>query len=199
MIKLYNQLSLPRCPHCHVDTPSLSVRATVQTSNYSNSVKKLWKMYSCHRCGGIVTASSLYGENGLVEEIFPINKVIDDSLPEKVRAYLSQALESLHAPAGALMLCASAVDAMLKEKNYLQGSLHVRINKAVEDNLITSSMGKWAHQIRLDANEQRHADEESTLPTYQDAKRALDFALALGEFLFVLPNKVTKGLEETST
>jgi hypothetical protein len=55
------------------------------------------------------------------------------------------------------MLAASAVDAMLKHKNYTVGSLKDRIDKAAKDHLITSEMAAWAHEIRLDANDERHA------------------------------------------
>jgi hypothetical protein len=54
-------------------------------------------------------------------------------------------------------------------------------------------MAAWAHEVRLDANEQRHADEELPLPAEDDAQRAIGFAVALGEILFVLPAKVAAG------
>jgi hypothetical protein len=107
---------------------------------------------------------------------------------------LKQAINTLHAPAGSVMLSASSVDAMLKEKGYTKGSLYTRVNKAVEDHLITSEMARWAHDIRLDANDQRHADQQASLPTESDAKKCVDFAIALGEFLFVLPARVERGL-----
>ena len=58
-------------------------------------------------------------------------------------------------------------------------------------------MAKWAHQVRLDANDQRHADESAPLSTKQDAERSVRFALALAEILFVLPARVTRGIEES--
>jgi hypothetical protein len=59
-------------------------------------------------------------------------------------------------------------------------------------------MGQWAHQVRLDANDERHADEEAELPDENDAKKAIDFAKALGEFVFVLPSRVDQALKETA-
>ena len=94
------------------------------------------------------------------------------------------------------MLAASAVDAMLKTKSYTEGSLHTRINKAATDHLITSDMAEWAHDVRLDANDQRHSDTAADLPTEEDARRCVDFARALGEFLFALPARVKRGREE---
>ena len=57
-------------------------------------------------------------------------------------------------------------------------------------------MGTWAHHIRLDANDQRHADEDASLPSTADAQRAIEFAKALAEFLFVLPARVQRGIDE---
>lgn len=93
------------------------------------------------------------------------------------------------------MLAASAVDSMLKIKGYTEGSLYTRIEKAAGDHLITKEMATWAHEVRLDANDQRHVDEAATLPTTEDATRVVDFALALAQFLFVLPAKVQRGID----
>lgn len=120
---------------------------------------------------------------------------VDAEVPDRPRVYLQQAQESLHAPAGALMLCASSVDSMLKIKGYAEGSLHARIEKAVSDHLITPEMATWAHEVRLDANDQRHADEGASLPSQQDATRAIEFSMALAEFLFVLPGRVQRGIK----
>jgi hypothetical protein len=92
------------------------------------------------------------------------------------------------------MLCASAVDAMLKAKSYLKGTLYTRIDKAKTDHVITDGMAEWAHEVRLDPNDPRHADEENPLPSGEDARRAVDFTLALADFLFVLPARVRRGL-----
>jgi hypothetical protein len=54
-------------------------------------------------------------------------------------------------------------------------------------------MTAWAHEIRLDANDQRHADEDALLPEISDAEKAVAFATALAEFLFVLPARVQRG------
>ncbi len=96
------------------------------------------------------------------------------------------------------MVCASAVDAMLKEKGFKNGKLYARINKAAAERILTEDMEKWAHQIRLDANDERHADEDAGMPTIDDAKQCVEFAKTLAEFLFVLPDKVTRGIALTT-
>jgi uncharacterized protein DUF4145 len=194
---LNGQLDLPKCPHCNVDRPGLHQVFNYASHHYDGSNQRFWKVYYCVRCGGLITASS-DTEFGLVVEMFPQAIQIADAIPEPAKSYLQQAHDSRHAPAGAVMLAASSIDAMLKNKSYKAGSLKARIDQAATDHLITSEMAKWAHNVRLDANEQRHADEAVPLPDAQDAKHSIDFAIALGEFLYVLPSKVTKGLEESA-
>jgi hypothetical protein len=191
------QLELDRCPHCQVDKPSLFRLSKHETSTHDGENTRFWSLYKCARCGGLVLAASDRNEDGWVTEIYPEGVNVNDSIPEKAKKFLTQALQSLHAPSGAIMLCASSVDAMLKEKDYKDGSLYKRINDAVIDHLITSEMAQWAHEVRLDANDQRHIEEELPLPNEKDAKKCVDFVLALGEFLFVLPAKVQRGLKET--
>ena len=96
------------------------------------------------------------------------------------------------------MLSASAVDAMLKQKSYLEGSLHSRINQAAENHLITQEMAQWAHEVRLDANIERHADQSEELPSADDARKTVEFASALAEFIFVLPSRIQRGIESAS-
>lgn len=131
--------------------------------------------------------------NHHISSIWPTPIEVAAELPERAREFLSQAVASLHAPAGAVMLTASAVDAMLKAKGYKDGSLNSRIEAAAEEHLITQEMASWAHEIRLDANEQRHADDSASLPSAADASKVLEFANALAQFLFALPARVERG------
>ncbi len=95
------------------------------------------------------------------------------------------------------MLAASSIDAMLKEKGYKDGSLYDRIKQAAKDHLITEEMAVWAHDVRLDANDQRHADDQASLPDEEDASKCIEFAQALAEFLFALPARVERGRKKT--
>ena len=199
MPSLTLQLELERCPHCQVDKPSLNaaIGKPLQTTTHTGAHGRFWRFYKCQRCGGIVTAAS-NSEKGLIEEMYPDATVVSEAIPEPASNYLQQAVDSLHTPAASVMVANSAVDAMLKEKGHKKGWLNSRIDKAVEQHLITKEMGQWAHNIRLDANEPRHADEDKPLPSADDAKRCVEFALALGEFLFVLPSRVSRGLKDAT-
>ena len=102
-------------------------------------------------------------------------------------------MDSLHAPSGAQILAASAVDAMLKKMGFKEGKLNDRIKQAEDIHLITPEMALWAHDVRLDSNNQRHADENTPLPSNKDAEKTIEFAKALAQFLFVLPAMVSRG------
>jgi hypothetical protein len=197
MPTLSPKLEMERCPHCSVAKPDLTAHQQLVTNNHNGQNPRAWRFYVCSTCGGVVTASSVALNSG-VQQIFPKNESVDEAIPKTARAYLTQAMQSLHAPAGVVMLAASAVDSMLKEKNYKTGSLYNRIEKAASEHVITGDMAKWAHEVRLDANDQRHADEAVQLPTETDARKCIDFAKALGEFMFVLPSRVQRGIAEAA-
>jgi hypothetical protein len=170
-------------------------RTIFETSSFNGSNKRTWVTYACQRCGGVTTAWA-YQEGFEIQQMFPNAVSLDGSIPDRAKAYLDQAIDSLHAPSGSIMLSASSVDAMLKEKGYREGSLYSRINKAAEYHLITKEMAEWAHEVRLDANDQRHADESASLPTEKEAQITIDFTLALAQFLFVMPSRVQQGIEK---
>jgi hypothetical protein len=194
MPNLTQNLVIDRCPHCAIAAPLLNSIHHFETNDHQGGNLRRWRIYGCRSCGGVVSAWASNFNQPIVA-YYPSSAEVDAEVPDRPRAFLKQAQESLHAPAGAVMLCASAVDAMLKIKNYTDGSLYARIERAAADHLITADMATWAHEIRLDANDQRHADHAATLPSQQDAIRTIDFANALAEFLFVLPSRVQRGLQ----
>ena len=193
MANLGNLLVIERCPHCNIDKPNMGlIGGPFQSTNYEGKGVRYWKVYRCVRCGGAVLASSRE-DGGVVGEQYPTSTGVDENIPEPARDYLRQALDSLHSPAGCVMLCASAVDAMMKSKGYTKGRLYSRIDEAKDAHIITEEMALWAHEIRLDANEPRHADEDEPLPNEEDARRCVEFTLALAQFMFVLPARVERG------
>lgn len=188
-----NQLNLERCPHCNVAKPLLGRLWATDSADHAGGNKRFWSVFKCVTCGGLVMGSSAQNADQPIYQIWPSPQLVADEVPARARTFLSQAIASLHAPAGAVMLTASAVDAMLKDKGLKEGSLNARINSAAKSHLITAEMAAWAHEIRLDANDQRHADEEADLPDVANASKAIDFANALAQFLYVLPARVERG------
>jgi hypothetical protein len=190
-------LDLDRCPHCGVDAPNLPYVGASDAPDYQGT-KRLWVFYRCGRCAGIVVAWAA-NWNIQASQVFPASGLpLSDDIPERARAYLQQAMDSMRSPSGAVMLAASSVDAMLKAANLKTGSLFERINEAAKQHLITPDMAKWAHEVRLDANDQRHAEENAQLPSIDDAKRTIEFAHALAQFMFVLPARVQRGIQSAT-
>jgi hypothetical protein len=188
-----NQLTLDRCPHCSIAKPTLTKQWQGQFNDHAGKNLRSWSTYLCSTCGSIVLVCSLQGPLMPITNTWPALQEVDETIPAKARAFLTQAIASMHAPAGAVMLTASAVDAMLKEKGYKEGSLYSRIDKAAAEHIITQEMAAWAHEIRLEANDQRHADESADLPTSTEASKVIEFVNALAQFLFVLPARVDRG------
>ncbi|MGH9961319.1 MAG: DUF4145 domain-containing protein [Pyrinomonadaceae bacterium] len=189
---LQTTLDLERCPHCGVDKPNLQFRGQFQQPDFQGA-QRFWRVYACSRCGGIVSARASNWDQDILELHPTKNLDISVDIPERARSFLLQAIESTRSPSGAVMLAASAVDAMLKAKNLRTGGLYERINLAAGQHLIPAETAEWAHDIRLNANDQRHADENAPLPTTDDARRVIEFALALAQFVFVLPARVQRG------
>jgi hypothetical protein len=189
-----------RCPHCGIANPQLlSVWKSggfVQPSN--GATGSYWNAFRCTTCGGVVLAKGVpaqASEHAEVAEIFPAPKAAHEDIPEIPRRFLQQAYETLHAPDAAAMVAGSAVDAMLKHLEYVEGSLYARIDKALQDNVITKGMAEWAHSVRLGSNRPRHADKENPHVSPEEAQRSVEFAEALANFLFVLTAKINRGID----
>ena len=197
------QLLLEQCPQCQISRPLLLNIHSVNTVSFDGTNTRIWNVYKCSTCGGVTLTVGRFVPNnpGLqqaIDSIWPAPVAVPTELPSRAQEYLKQAHQSRHAPVGAIMLAASAVDAMLKDKGYKQGTLYTRIDEAAKAHLITADMAAWAHEIRLDANDQRHADEEALLPTDVEAAKTLGFADALAQFLYVLPAMVSRGRKVAS-
>jgi len=56
-------------------------------------------------------------------------------------------------------------------------------------------MADWAHNVRLGSNRPRRADKDKPHVSPNEAKQSVEFAEALGNFLFVLTARVNRGLK----
>jgi hypothetical protein len=194
---LSTSLSLERCPHCAIVQPQLA-RIT-ERENHRRGGHRRWGVYECLACGGLVVAAARVGDPAhVILECYPAAPNDPaETIPTRPREYLRQARDLLTQPASSVTLAGSAVDAMLKEKGLKEGRLYERIHDAVTQHLISEDMAQWAHQVGLDPNDPRYADERASTPTMEDAQRCLAFALTLADILFVLPGRVTRGIAES--
>jgi hypothetical protein len=208
-----DHLSLQRCPHCNIANPNFGRRAIAAIqpgkpefaalTGAINNRTLQWHIYLCSSCGGLAAAATLVptmqANAGIVQPAVWIVPAPDTQLSKDIPAsatrYLNQARETLSSPSASVLMSAAAVDALLKERGYRDGSLYSRIEKAQGDHLLTAHMAQWAHDVRLDANDERHADEDSSAKTADDANRCLQFSETLADLLFVLPARVKRGLK----
>ena len=204
-LEMGSTLALHRCPHCHIAKPLLSY---CELNYQSGTDHRMWFAYVCSYCQNVVTAKghvdyirTIGGDRRaiLADGVFPQARAVQEEVPEPAREYLEQAHRTLgDAPDAAAMVASSTVDAMLKNKGYdhPKKSLHDRIDQAVEERLLTEDMGKWAHAVRFVSNNPRHADDKSPHVSPEQARIIVDFADALGEFLFVLPSRAGKAISD---
>jgi len=192
--------NVSRCPHCSVATPSLK-RIFISSNLVQRATpgpKYGWAVFACSTCGGCILVRgepNSYNGSTYVQKMFPTPQEAHEDIPVTARTYLQQAYETLHAPDAAAVMAGSAVDAMLKEHGYIDGSVYTRINQAVEKHLLTEAMGEWAHSVRLGSNRPRHADAENPHVSPDEARQSVEFAEALGHFLFVLTARIQRGID----
>jgi hypothetical protein len=194
-------LGVKRCPHCLVAAPLLyqvwaSPQNAIGTPRADGGKSTPWAAYLCSSCGGGVFAQA-YGHSSNLEAeyIYPKQKAANAEIPDVPRRYLQQAFDTLSSPDASAVMAGAAVDAMLKAMGYNEGSLYTRIDKALQDNLLTKGMAEWAHSVRLESNRPRHADTQEPHVSLEEAKQSVEFAEALGDFLFVLTAKIEKGIK----
>lgn len=194
---LSTSLPLERCPHCAIPQPQLA-RISERENNRRGGHRR-WGVYECLACGGLVVAASRGGDptHAIIECYPTAPNEPPETIPRRPREYLRQARDLLAQPIGSVILSASAVDAMLQEKGLKEGRLYERIHDAVKQHLISDDMAQWAHQVSLDPNDPRYADVGVSTPSIEDARQCLSFALTLADSLFVLPGRVTRGIEES--
>lgn len=182
-----------RCPHCSIASPNLNrMWSDTWVKNGPG-----WAAYRCNSCDGVVAVLMHWSGSAEVvaRSLWPDAKSAHGDIPEPARTFLQQAYETLHAPDAAAVMAGSAVDGMLKAKGYEKGSLYDRIDLALKDNVLTQGMAEWAHSVRLGSNRPRHADKDKPLVSISEAKQSVEFAEALGSFLFVLTAKIAKGIQ----
>lgn len=193
---------ISRCPHCSIASPSLTAvwRSQGPTPRTDGGPSQIWATFLCASCGSAVTCRAEWQQNwgATVKHsgLFPDAKTAHTDIPEPARTFLQQAFETLHAPDAAAVMAGSAVDAMLKNYGLVDGSLYKRIDEALQKNMLTQGMADWAHEVRLGSNRPRHADANKPHVTPDEARQSVEFAEALGNFLYVLTARISRGLED---
>lgn len=186
-----------RCPFCSVTDPLLEKQWASHAAEWADGKpSNFWAAYKCKSCGCVASVEARQnGDWFQILSIHPVPRSAHEDIPEPARTFLQQGYETLHAPDAAAVMAGSAVDGMLKAKGYEKGSLYDRIDAALANNVLTQGMADWAHSVRLGSNRPRHADKDKPHVSPEEAKQSVEFAEALGSFLFVLTAKIAKGIQ----
>ena len=179
---------LQNCPHCGISMPNLR---KVWCDDLGNQRMYVWAAFKCEACEGVVSVRFISHPKGyMLVESHPDIWKASDTIPDTAKKYLQQAKQTISSPDASVVMSASSIDAMLKDNGIDEKNLFKGIDKAVDEGIITKGMSKWAHLVRLESNKPRHVDKEKPHMTKEDAERAFDFAKALGEILYSLPNRM---------
>lgn len=188
-------LGVSNCPHCGITAPLIVLKwaSDGHLPRTDGGRTRKWAAFACTSCGSLISVEGS-PDNGSsappVIAMYPTIWSAKASIPERARTYLNQAMQTLAQPDASVVMSASSIDAMLKDKGLENGSLYARINQAVEQGIVTQGMADWAHRVRLDANSPRHADANDPHMTRDDADRAFEYAKTLAEILYVLPSRM---------
>ena len=132
------------------------------------------------------------GDHFTIEETWPrFSADCPDHVPNNVESFYNQGLENLAVgrwdAAGAMFRKSLDVSTKSLAPEHRSESLFKRINKMVDAGQLTSAMGDWSHEIRLDGNDAVHDDEPET---EVDASTTQKFAEAFLTYAYTLPEMV---------
>lgn len=196
--------------HPHANLPTASVTAP----RTGTSRVKAFGVACCPRCNspvlvwfegisgqllGIRQASQSLewrwnGEEPKIIAVYPELARPDDSphYPQALRQVfveLQEDIQDKRTPARIVSGCRSVMEVALRSLGYdkPKESLSDRIDKARADGLITESIRKWAHHVRLEGNFAIHELGETT---DAEAQELVDFLRLFLEVAFDLPARV---------
>jgi hypothetical protein len=189
-------LDLENCPQCQVAKPLLTQIWFSPPYLYNNDLfDGGWAVYQCSKCRRVIlTCAPGYEE---IRLIWPKQTILPTEIPDRARKALSEAVKIMGAaPSASIIQSQRAVELMLHAKGVTVGkdvTFNDKIKEAADKQIMIPAMVDWANEIRWAANDERHLNVEDATP--DDAQQCVEFALALAQNLFVLPARITRGLD----
>jgi hypothetical protein len=194
------------CPHCATRAAGFYVAYQWPSKVHAHVANLLAVCGVCNR-GMTVTSMDKHGNSHTdltrISILYPgpIFTIIDTSpsayhispefVPENVESFFRQGVENLAAErwdaAGAMFRKTLDVATKIVSPDLRNLTLFKRIEQLVENGLLTSAMGDWSHEIRIDGNDAVHDDEPES---EHDARAAYKFTEAFLIYAFSLPQRV---------
>lgn len=187
---LAEKLLINKCPFCGMSQPDLRLENMFESFDNDARYQRLWGVYVCEKCGGVVTAGTYLLKSRKVTEIYPQSKIADQSLPSDIRQLWQTALDNLRDPEKSINCILKVIKSMLSDQDLTTGSILERLNQAEKKHLFSKELLEWAYEINCleDCDQKR---KKNYLPS--EEKNLVNFTLALAEFLYILPAKIRQG------
>lgn len=177
------------CPWCGLHDAQMNLHGQYELATLKQRVR-YWTLLSCPRCAGpILIETSAPNTIDAVGQVVPDEgaEVQIDHLPEDVEEYYSGAIRVLEAgvPDAAAVQLRRALEAAAAHCGVDSGPLVKRIEKLIDNGLITRGFGDVLDHIREVGNVGAHASDEKVDET--TARRALRFTTQVLRNLFEIP------------
>jgi hypothetical protein len=185
------------CPHCGA-APTAYVQHREPSVVPGRGGKRRWRLAACPACGGAAafetTANNAdeyvrHVPQAAAEEwsVSHLEEDVGRDWGEAIRVYKVEAFEA------AVVMCGRTLEAAAEKLGIEGRSLQARINKMLEQDLITSSFGDAMDYVRLIRNVGAHAGKPVSAASAEGTMRFTQQALRL---LFEVPGELHR-LTET--
>jgi hypothetical protein len=200
------------CPHCGTKEVAFNARYQFKASSSSNEIHML---ATCNACRlGVIFWLALYHHNAEADLVRAVGSQetlkiaikaqwpnystsTPGNVPTNIASFYEQGLRALTAghwdAAGAMFRKTLDVATKKLRPDFANKRLYDRIEVMVKSGDLTSAMGEWSHNIRLDGNDAIHDDEPETAG---DAKGTQLFTEAFLTYSFTLPAMVDANREK---
>lgn len=179
------------CPWCGLrDAQFNLLSADLGAEHLGTGAARWWSVMSCPRCAGVVVIeTSPPNATPEIRITLPDEgaEVRIAHLPPDVAAYYSAAVRVLEAgvPDAAAVQLRRTLEAAAAHRGVAKGPLVQRIERLIEDGLITTDFGKVLDHIREVGNVGAHAGDARV--DEETARRALRFTTQVLRNLFEIP------------
>jgi len=164
------------------------------TKQLYSGVARVWGLVSCPRCAGVITIeASTEGKADEVLRVVPESAMQQfnvNHLPDDVARFYQSAIRVLQVgePDACAVQLRRTLEAATAHKGIANGVLSQRIEKLIENGLVTNEFGKVLDYIREVGNIGAHATDEPVGD--ESVARALMFTTQLLRNLFEIPKEL---------
>lgn len=198
-----------QCPHCGNTTPhkelnSVKVVDEVEFDGRSYDYTGWFDLWQCSTCDTpslyVVTEDDFSGDPtekyfNIANRVYPVEKKLDQVVPEKVRNDYLRARKVKKIDSGAFaVLIRGCLERICVEQNASGNSLKKKIDDLAKRDIIPKNLASMAETLRFLGNLGAHATDYEF--GWQEVDAMDEFLVAVIEYVYVAPQKVQK-LAET--